>query len=222
MLFDQTRTDKGKAGESLRRKDTDPPQSTERVADPPVMKKENLAKIPSFLRAFQALFPYKQGFTLTELLVTLAIMAIVTAIAIPSFQVMNASSNCRGAARTLHTDLALAKMRAISQGKKVKIVFANSTSYKFQIEDGTWQDLVGEAVRDLTIASSPYFFKDVIFGYANDNNPATPAGGKEVVFLPTGSCQTCGSGSSSITVQNTGNTRKITVDRSGKIEQIKL
>jgi hypothetical protein len=113
-------------------------------------------------------------------------------------------------------------MRAISQGKKTKIVFINSTSYKFQIEDGTWQDLAGETIRDLTSASSPYFFKDVTYSYDNDNNPSTPASGNEVVFLNTGTCETCASGNSSITVQNTGNTRKVNVYSSGKIEDIKL
>ncbi len=188
------------------------------------MKKETFTKKPSCFPAFQALFPYKQGFTLIELLVTLALVAIVTAIAVPSFQVMNASSNCKGAARTLTTDLAFAKMRAISQGKKTKIVFINPTSYKFQIQDVTWQDLAGEAVRDVTIGSSPYYFKGVTFSYDDDNNPATPVGGNEVVFRTSGSCETCpsASGNSSITVTNTGNTRKISVYSSGKIEEIKL
>ena len=188
------------------------------------MQKENLTKIPSRFPAFQALFPYKQGFTLIELLVTLALAAIVTAIAVPSFQVMNAASNCKGASQTLSTDLAFAKMRAISQGKRTKLVFINSTSYKFQIEDGTWQDLAGEAVRDVTIGSSLYYFKGVTFSYDDDNNPATPVGGNEVVFRISGSCQTCPSvsGNSSITVTNTGNTRKISIYSSGKIEEIKL
>lgn len=162
------------------------------------------------------------GFTLIELVVTLAIVGIVAAIAIPGFQVMNASAYCKGAAKTLSTDLAFVKMRAISQGKRTRILFMNAQSYKFQVDNGSWQDMTDETARDLTAGSSPYYSKDVSFSYSTLSNPPSSAGGKDVVFKTTGTCESCGTGSISITVQNTGNTRKVSVYNTGKIEEIKL
>lgn len=178
------------------------------------------------LRKKQATIPagsgFSPGFSLIELVVILAIAGIVAAIAIPGFQVMNASAYCKGAAKTLSTDLAFAKMRAISQGKRIRILFVNAQSYKFQVDNGSWLDMTGEPARDLTAGSSPYYSKDVSFSYAAMSNPPSSAGGKDVVFTTSGTCESCGTGSISITVQNTGNSRKVSVYPTGKIEEIKL
>ena len=148
-----------------------------------------------------------QGFTLTELLVTLGLMATVAVMAVPAFQFISASANVQGAVQTLCQDLQLAKMRAISQGTSTKVLFLNSTSYKFQYFDNkntfTWQDLNGEPIRDFNNASSPYFYQNVAL---------TPPNGNEFVFQQYGSCN-----AGSLSVKNSKKMGTISLTTTGKI-----
>lgn len=61
------------------------------------------------------------GFTLTELLVTVAIVAILAALATPSFKDMIASQRIKGAGFDLVTSLILARSEAIKQNGDVTV-----------------------------------------------------------------------------------------------------
>jgi type II secretion system protein H len=148
----------------------------------------------------------RRGFTLVEMLVVIALLGIIVAIAIPNFGALNDSANVLGAAQTIATDLQLAKMRAISQSKRSRILFLSDTSYKFQYYDSAgsiWKDLSGETVRTFDTCSNPYFHEGVTI---------TGPAGNEVVFQPWGS-----SSSASIQVQNAHKRGTITVSNTGKI-----
>jgi len=188
----------------------------ERVADLPVMKNETF-----FTTATRCLTsdnrehrrvcwagPLRrhQGFTLTELLVIVAILGTLITIAIPTFGLLSDSSHVKGAAQAIATDLQLAKMRAISQSKKMRLLFIDGTSYKFQYYDtagSVWRDLTGEMARDFDSCANPYHHEGVSI---------TPPLGNEVVFQPWGS-----STSTSIQVQNARKQGTITVSSTGKI-----
>lgn len=65
-----------------------------------------------------------RGFTLTELLVVIGIIGLVTAIAIPASSNFGKSNAMIAAARQLQDDVALAKARAISTRSTVYMVFS--------------------------------------------------------------------------------------------------
>ena len=70
-----------------------------------------------------------RGFTLMEMLVTLAVVAIVASLAVPSFQNMIATQRVRSAANDLVTALNLARSEAVKRNRIVTVTPA-----------GTWAD----------------------------------------------------------------------------------
>lgn len=71
-----------------------------------------------------------QGFTLVELMVVLAIIIIVSAIAIPMYVADLPFQRTKGAAQAVLSDLRLARSRAVSNNRFYEICFNSSTSYK--------------------------------------------------------------------------------------------
>ncbi|MGZ8191416.1 MAG: GspH/FimT family pseudopilin [Methylococcaceae bacterium] len=69
-----------------------------------------------------------QGFTLVELLVVVAIMAITLAFGVPSFQAVIASSRLTNAANSMVTALQLARSEAIKTNRLVTVSNVNNNS----------------------------------------------------------------------------------------------
>jgi len=70
------------------------------------------------------------GFTLVEICVVIAIIGIISAIAVPSMLAWRQDAKLRDAAFNLRSDLELAKMRAIRENASVPLTFT-ATSYTF-------------------------------------------------------------------------------------------
>jgi len=80
--------------------------------------------------------PSRKGFTLVELSVTIALIAIVAAIAIPSFFGYSLNTNLKSAARNIQADFLEMKERAIAESTMYRITFDTSGN-TYTIEKGT-------------------------------------------------------------------------------------
>lgn len=73
----------------------------------------------------------QKGFTLVELLIAIAIAAILAAIAIPHTGTIVNTYRLNGAARVVWSDLQNAKMTAIKTNQSITVTFDNTTTHSY-------------------------------------------------------------------------------------------
>jgi len=79
----------------------------------------------------------QSGFTMTELVIAIAVMAVAAAVAIPSYLSWLPDIRLKGAARDLKSDLGLAKQRAVQENGQVAVVFDTvNNQYTLFIDNG--------------------------------------------------------------------------------------
>ena len=79
-----------------------------------------------------------KGFTLVEILITIALIGILSAMAALTIPGMMDSYKVRGAARQLYSDMQMARLRAIKEGKEFAVEFSGNTyCVKNQINTAT-------------------------------------------------------------------------------------
>jgi type IV fimbrial biogenesis protein FimU len=141
----------------------------------------------------------KTGFTLVELMIVLAIVAILSAIALLNFQTYTASRRLNGAAREVYGHLMAIRTQAISENKWIALNIDSNhqyTMFRDNNKNGTVD--TGESI---TIKDLHPTYHDVTFSTSL---------GTVIVFYPngTGSTGTLGltgsTGSKSITISNAG------------------
>jgi len=76
------------------------------------------------------------GFTLTEIIVALAIIAILTAIAIPNWSTLLPTYALNSAARQVQAELHRLKSRAVAENANFRLVFSSGTTYTIEKYSG--------------------------------------------------------------------------------------
>jgi type IV fimbrial biogenesis protein FimT len=120
----------------------------------------------------------KNGFSIIELLVILAVLGIATTIAVPGFSILLPNYRLKTAARDLYSNMQLAKMGAIKSNADWAVVFDHGlNSYSICSDDGgdgDWTD--GDETVEKTVNMSDYG-SGVGYGHGNATTNATSGGG---------------------------------------------
>jgi len=141
----------------------------------------------------------KKGFTLLELIIVIAIIAILSAIGAPTFSSYMATRRLNGAARQVQSDLFAARMRAISDNKLVAVSFINNNQYTIFFDNNnngsidSGETIVTKSIHptyhDVTISAvSSYQPKFYSKGTSNNGRITFTGstGTKEIVVNPVG------------------------------------
>jgi type IV fimbrial biogenesis protein FimT len=91
--------------------------------------------------------PGSRGFSVLELVVAVAIVAILASVALPSAISWQRSHRLRGVATNLLADLEAAKMRAVRENSLVAVVFA-ADRYTIFVDNGAGGGVAGDWTRN--------------------------------------------------------------------------
>ncbi len=136
------------------------------------------------------------GFTLVEMLVVLAVLAIVLVVAVPSFGEQFARRRLEGVANELSADLQFARSRAVTDNTTVTLATTSTTEYTIS---------GNQTYKTVTLAS----------GLSLDS-------GISIAYLPLRGCTnaTCSASDLSITVSSNRvpEQLRVTVNRMGRVQ----
>ncbi|WP_107850832.1 GspH/FimT family pseudopilin [Oceanimonas marisflavi] len=97
----------------------------------------------------------QSGLTLVELLVGLAVMAVLLTVAVPSFQGLREQYTVRSAGMAVYADLQLARSEAIKRNSEVTVCFTNSgsTSWSYTLHESG--DCTGDIIEAVSSQNYP-------------------------------------------------------------------
>ncbi|KAB2836916.1 MAG: prepilin-type N-terminal cleavage/methylation domain-containing protein [Candidatus Brocadia sp.] len=161
----------------------------------------------------------QRGFSIIEIVIAIAVIAILAGVSIPVYVSMKPVIRLNGATRQIMEDLMWARMQAINQNNKFIIIYDNS-KYKYSILDdddnnGTCTAGAGESIitkyfrddRDKLNPGKicgPYY--DVTYSSSNAN---------ALIFHPRGNA----SNLTTITITNSSGTKTVSVAITGRVKK---
>ena len=152
---------------------------------------------------------FQSGFTLLELMIVIAIMGIMAAMAVPSYQTYMAQRRLNGAARQVMSDLMAARMKAIAQNNEFKVFFPGSHlgaltgNHQYQILDDDDNDGISDTGEALQIKDIQTDYSDVTM--TSNNNPA---------FSPKGTATNL----ATVTLSNSRGSKNVSIAITGRVK----
>ena len=146
----------------------------------------------------------ESGFTLIELMTTIAVFSVLATIAIPTFMSWLPGMRLNGAARQVMGDLMAARMNAVKLNKNTQVFF-----------DGNYQYKICNDTDDLGTTVS-YEEGDLVTKNIQDNYPGVQiiSATNNPIFLPRGTVTNL----ATIKLQNSSGTKAITVSIAGRVK----
>jgi prepilin-type N-terminal cleavage/methylation domain-containing protein len=137
-----------------------------------------------------------KGVSLSEVLIAVTLIAVLSGVAAPSFSDWFQTRHLKKTVRQVATDLQFARMRTLSEGVQYQVSFASGTcSYLIEkgdrpIDSVAWTP-VGIA-RQIANKANPYFAKDIslVQNFPQDRAIFSPSGTSSMgtVKISTGPC----------------------------------
>jgi len=135
-----------------------------------------------------------------EMMIVIAVLAIIAAIAAPNFQTYMAQRRLNGAARQVMTDLMDARMKAVSENNQFKVFFLDTHQYKvLDDENNNGTEDTGET--SVT--------KDIQSNYPG----VTLSASAHPIFYPRGTAW-----GTTVTLTNTSGSKSVSVSTAGRVK----
>lgn len=142
------------------------------------------------------------GFTIMEIMIVIAIIAIMSSIATPNLRNYMTQRRLNGASRQIMSDLMHARMQSVSHNNNFRVIF-NGDGKQYTILDDNNNDGDADSGEQAVGKNIQTDYPGVTFN--SNNNP---------IFSPRGTASSL----PTITVTNSGGTKTITVAITGRVK----